>query len=74
MILGPNGVPISHAQNRDIMEIRPGTGGRVLFRESADVELPGGTVARFAAGVYLIIAEVDWDRMIAKTALELPSA
>ena len=69
-LLGPNGLPINAAP---IIEVHPGVGGRVVFGETAQVELPGGALVRFAAGAYLIIAEVDWDRMIAKTALELPS-
>ena len=70
-VLGPDGQPIRRGA---LVDVRPGTGGKVLFRETSYVDIPGGTQIRFAPGAYLIIAEVDWDRMIAKTAIELPKA
>lgn len=71
-ILGPTGVPIMNSLQ--VADVRPGQGGKVMFSETSTIELPGGMRVRFAPGSYLILAEEDWDRMVAKMAVELPNA
>lgn len=69
-ILGPSGLPIASIDQVDIGE---GQGARVALSETAVVEFPGVTL-RMAPGKWLIVNEIDWERMILEAAVNLPQA
>lgn len=73
-LLGPDGLPISEggAVRRQMVDVHPGVGGKVVFTDTTLVDFPGGVRVRFSAGAFIILSEQDLDRMVARGILELP--